>query len=364
MQALLCAYASWRKVAATGGDIHAERAELSRPDIHGGGPGCAAARPPQHDEPICARRRASRTRQGFRIIPKNTVVKVDNVSVVERGAGAPMIFAHATGARMTGAWLDVVEEFRRQVRQRDAGGQAAANNDRKGAHAAWSEGRFRKQLTLVPIVDAKLRALLHLAGDAGRLPRPGGGGGGRRRNGGDQQRLQILSRAGSPVRRLCPQAAGLQHGGEAGRHRSTRTASRSTCRWPGGAGDPCYDWLTRNAPQRGFVRTVNKEPWHWEYDPPGGADAWPREHSRSSAWKSRLRPPLASRRGRLLVCRRKVIRELAMTLFKMAAGGGGGFDGGAGCAGAGQLEQADRTVPYHRQCLLCRHGGAGALTCS
>ncbi len=26
----------------------------------------------------------------------------------------------------------------------------------------------------------------------------------------------------------------------------------------GGAGDPCYDWLTKNAPQRGFVRTVEQ----------------------------------------------------------------------------------------------------------
>jgi len=32
-------------------------------------------------------------------------------------------------------------------------------------------------------------------------------------------------------------------------------------------GDPTYDWLKVNAPKLGFVRTVNKEPWHWELRP-------------------------------------------------------------------------------------------------
>jgi LAS superfamily LD-carboxypeptidase LdcB len=32
-------------------------------------------------------------------------------------------------------------------------------------------------------------------------------------------------------------------------------------------GNPRYDWLKRNGPQHGFVRTVSGEPWHWEYRP-------------------------------------------------------------------------------------------------
>lgn len=32
-------------------------------------------------------------------------------------------------------------------------------------------------------------------------------------------------------------------------------------------GDPVYDWLKRNATKHGFIRTVNKEHWHWEYEP-------------------------------------------------------------------------------------------------
>jgi hypothetical protein len=32
-------------------------------------------------------------------------------------------------------------------------------------------------------------------------------------------------------------------------------------------GDPLYDWLKAHGPAHGFVRTVNGEPWHWEYRP-------------------------------------------------------------------------------------------------
>jgi D-alanyl-D-alanine carboxypeptidase-like protein len=31
--------------------------------------------------------------------------------------------------------------------------------------------------------------------------------------------------------------------------------------------DRVYEWLKRNAPQHGFIRTVSGEPWHWEYLP-------------------------------------------------------------------------------------------------
>lgn len=31
--------------------------------------------------------------------------------------------------------------------------------------------------------------------------------------------------------------------------------------------DRVYEWLKRNAPQHGFIRTVSKESWHWEYRP-------------------------------------------------------------------------------------------------
>ena len=40
-------------------------------------------------------------------------------------------------------------------------------------------------------------------------------------------------------------------------------------------GDPIYEWLKKNAPRHGFIRTVNKEPWHWEYLPDKAAQMGP-----------------------------------------------------------------------------------------
>jgi len=31
--------------------------------------------------------------------------------------------------------------------------------------------------------------------------------------------------------------------------------------------DKIYEWLKRNGPAHGFVRTVSNESWHWEYRP-------------------------------------------------------------------------------------------------
>ena len=36
-------------------------------------------------------------------------------------------------------------------------------------------------------------------------------------------------------------------------------------------GSPVYDWMKKNATSYGFIRTVNKEHWHWEYRPDDAA---------------------------------------------------------------------------------------------
>ena len=38
-----------------------------------------------------------------------------------------------------------------------------------------------------------------------------------------------------------------------------------------------YEWLKKNGPKHGFIRTVNKEPWHWEYLPEKAAQMGPGE---------------------------------------------------------------------------------------
>ncbi|MFN0120900.1 MAG: D-alanyl-D-alanine carboxypeptidase family protein [Blastocatellia bacterium] len=47
-------------------------------------------------------------------------------------------------------------------------------------------------------------------------------------------------------------------------HQNGRALDMNTTR---GDGDPIYEFLKANAPKLGFIRTVNGEPWHWEYRP-------------------------------------------------------------------------------------------------
>jgi hypothetical protein len=50
----------------------------------------------------------------------------------------------------------------------------------------------------------------------------------------------------------------------------------------GGGGNATYAWLQRNATKFGFVRTVRREAWHWEYLPEKAAAA--RRAGRCTVW--------------------------------------------------------------------------------
>lgn len=210
--------------------------------------------------------------QGYRIIPNGAVVKVDNVSIVERGAGAPMIFAHATTEEGQELGWTSSRNFTGKFVNETLGAKAPPDSNKKGPHAAWSGGKFRKQLTLVPIVDAKLE-LCFISKDTldayvDMVAAAAAEGvtvaiNSAFRSYREQEALYDGFKRGLP---------GYNTAAEPGKSKHQNGVAFDI-QVAGGAGDPCYDWLTRNAPQRGFVRTVNKEPWHWEYDPPAAQTA-------------------------------------------------------------------------------------------
>ena len=54
-----------------------------------------------------------------------------------------------------------------------------------------------------------------------------------------------------------------------------------------------YAWMKQHAPSYGYIRTVDKEHWHWEYHPPR-PPRWPRQASSSGPASTREaleRPP-------------------------------------------------------------------------
>lgn len=203
---------------------------------------------------------------GYRIIPQNTIVSIDEVRIMERGADAPLIFAHATGAGGEELGWTSSRNFAGKFVNETLGVRAPPNNDKKGPNAAWSEGRFKKQLTLVMIVDA--RCELCFISQETLIPY-----------------LDMVAAAASEGVKVAINSAFRSYreqealyDGYVRRLPGYNTAAKPgtsqhqngvafDIQVAGGAGDPCYDWLTRNAPRHGFVRTVNREPWHWEYDP-------------------------------------------------------------------------------------------------
>jgi hypothetical protein len=76
--------------------------------------------------------------------------------------------------------------------------------------------------------------------------------------------------------------AGLYNGWKAGRPGFNRAAKPGSSNHQNGIafdlntggydGAPVYDWMKANATTHGFIRTVNREHWHWEYQPEKAAE--------------------------------------------------------------------------------------------
>ena len=140
------------------------------------------------------------------------------------------------------------------------------DNNQKGPNAAWDDGNFLKQITLIQIVGAD-NQLKFISKDIA-----------------DEYLALVDASAADGVLlplksgfRTYPKQAHLFDGW------SRRLPGFNLAAKPGFSnhqdgfaydfaingyeGNPRYDWLKRNGPRFGFVRTVNKEPWHWEFRP-------------------------------------------------------------------------------------------------
>lgn len=140
------------------------------------------------------------------------------------------------------------------------------DDDQKGANAAWDAGKFLKQLTLVQIVGAD-RVFKYVSNDIVEFY------------------LELVNAAEAdgvllPLKsgfRTYPKQAYLYNGWIKKLHGFNRAAEPGFSNHEDGyaydfaidgyEGNPRYDWLKAHGPQHGFVRTVNEEPWHWEYRP-------------------------------------------------------------------------------------------------
>lgn len=210
--------------------------------------------------------------RAFLTIPKDTVVNVDEARNIDRGADAPLLFAHAVDANGNEIGWTSTRNFEGRFVNETLAAMPPKGNDKKGPNAAWAGGSFLRQVTLVPIVGARLQ-LLYLAADTVgpyfELVRAAAA-----------SSVTVAINSGFRSWREQKQLfdgykkglKGYNLAAEPGRSKH-QNGIAFDIDVAGGAGNPTYDWLVTNATRFGFLRTVNKEPWHWEYDPAQAATA-------------------------------------------------------------------------------------------
>ncbi|MGQ0760510.1 MAG: M15 family metallopeptidase [Acidobacteriota bacterium] len=191
-----------------------------------------------------------------KLIPNGTEVRVTDARVLR-----DLVFVNAENFGWTAA-TNLKNKFLNET----VGVFPPQDDDQKGANAAWDAGKFLKQITLVQIVGAG-NQLKFVSQDIA------------------DEYLALVNAAEAdgvllPLKsgfRTYPKQAYLRDGWE------RRLPGFNLAAKPGFSnhqdgfaydfaisgyeGNPLYDWLKRNGPRHGFVRTVNKEPWHWEYRP-------------------------------------------------------------------------------------------------
>lgn len=143
---------------------------------------------------------------------------------------------------------------------------APTDDDQKGANAAWDNGNFLKQLTLIQIVgaDGQLKfissevaefylALVNAAErDGVLLPLKSG--------------FRTYPKQAALYDGFIHHRPGFNLAAKPG-FSNHEDGHASDFAISGYEGNPRYDWLKAHGPAHGFVRTVNNEPWHWEYRP-------------------------------------------------------------------------------------------------
>jgi len=142
---------------------------------------------------------------------------------------------------------------------------AEAGAGKYGPNAAWERGKYLGHRVPVEIVDVKLeieRIVLDTVGPYLVLVEAAAHDG-------------VLVAINSGFRSY-PEQKALYEGYQKGLpgYNTAAPPGRSAhqngvafdIRIAGGIGDPTYEWLTKNGPMHGFIRTVNNEPWHWEYN--------------------------------------------------------------------------------------------------
>ena len=201
-------------------------------------------------------------------IPQSARVSIDEIKIVSTGSKSRTVFGHAVSeAGVAFGWTSTKNLAGTFINETLGVIVPEAGAGRFGPNAAWSGGSYLKQIDLVEIVDSDheieriavdtveqyiAMSQAALENDDVNVQLNSGF-----RSYGEQKLLWEGFTKGLPGFNRAAKPGFSNH----------QNGVAFDIAVSGGSGNLTYDWLKDNATSFGFLRTVSREPWHWEYDP-------------------------------------------------------------------------------------------------
>ena len=205
-----------------------------------------------------------------KIIPQGTAVRIINAKPIDTKLTFVLAQSVDDSAQTLG-WTSADNLAGRFLNETIGQLAAVDEDDRKGPNALWQNGRFIGQATLVEIVGSNneteritkenvepyLEMVNAAAKDGVTISIRSGF-----RSYPEQVVLFTLFKSDPKKFALAAEPGRSNH----------QNGTALDIDVGGFDGNPTYDWLKTNGPDFGFIRTVNREPWHWEFRPDDAAD--------------------------------------------------------------------------------------------
>jgi D-alanyl-D-alanine carboxypeptidase len=204
----------------------------------------------------------------IKTIAPGTSINISEVRTTPAGSKSVNLFVLARSADSATelGWTSANNLAQRLLSETIGAIEPVAGTNQFGPNAAWSNGRFLGQITLIRVVGTN-REIEHVAAETAEAFLAMGGAA-------QSEGRSIGLNSGF---RSYPEQKQLSDGWQ------RRLPGFNPANPPGfsnhqngiafdfdvgaGPGNPAYDWMARNATQFGFVRTVKREVWHWEFLP-------------------------------------------------------------------------------------------------
>lgn len=208
------------------------------------------------------------------LIPKGAKIRIDAVKAVPAGSDAVNVYVHALsadGASELG-WTAAVNLKGKLLSETIGALPPPPGATRFGPNAAWSDGSYIGQVTLVMLVgtDKEIRFISEATCDKFLAMAEAAAG--------DGVTIGVNSGFRSyPEQKFLYEGFKRKLPGFAPANPPGLSKHQNGIAFDidvnGGGSNPTYVWLSENATRFGFVRTVRSEPWHWEFLPAKAASA-------------------------------------------------------------------------------------------